>query len=716
MRFTPHAFLVLILAVSLSLTACGGGGGKTRSDRIPTASDIFDGPRPNPGVLQQFERRSMLFNARDHARIVSGSHLVLRSTGSSSDPSELLLFADTWLYVNPLTLLVGGRRSTFDHLTDTTINTVMREIGAKGIYVAPTRGSGSLWAFNKNGTVTGEDVVTFDFSVAAGDENQYGRFINTAMDNQFVIGMDMVPSFTGLGPDFFLAACNVREYPGVYCMIEIPQAMWPSLPMVSSRWEGVALDLENLTALSSKGILPAAMLSELSPLSRKTGWAATNEIPGVDGTKRRWVYRYFEKTDQPVLNWEDPSQAAHRIFSGSAVLQTGLQGQSLVGLRFEAFQGLEAAPPNPEPSDYFSIEPALSAAQSMGREIRRCGGWSWLRDSNLTLPALADFLNAETDLVYDSVFSPATEHALLTGDASLLRYMADQLLASRLDTRRLVHAMPDENGLTYALPHVSYMASVMLSQEAEGLRTKTLFEARSLADLQSPSPFSGGVLYTTSAGVAALAFGLSPEEVPQNLVHEISRGHSLMIFFRAMQPGVLMLSGQDLVGALPLSWRRMVDSPDKWDVEKYTRGAYALSSLTASVVVTPLGMAKTTSLYGPADVQIHKPDSFMVSIGKFLRERAEVRISNGVLVARPDTEGKGTIALATALENDGGLVLTVCNFSREKVKENISLAGVPGFKSGPVRTLGGNGQYSVRGSSVFVELGPWEGRAILIGN
>jgi trehalose synthase len=629
----------------------------------------------------------------------------------------MLNFADNWLFVHPMTLLTSSRSSAFDQMSDSSSWPVFREAGVRGLYVAPIQGGGALWAKDRDGKDTGDDVVQYDFSRAAGKDGSYQRMMGNVIDNNALLGSDIIPAATGLGPDFFLAARNVREYPGIYCMVEIPEDSWGFLPETSSEWSGAALGQAQIEALNAKGLLPKSMRDESSPLGRTGGWAATGVIRGMDGNRYRWVYRYSGSPEYAVLNWEDPSQTAHRILSGSAVRQVGLQGQALLGLKFEAFQGLEAAPEGLALDSAHSVEPALTAAQSMSRELRRYGGWSWLRDDDLPLNNVNDFLGSGADFLFDSVFSPAAEHALLTGDANLARFMADEALRLKIDFRRLVHVMPAQDGINYALPHLAGLAAAPGAENAPLFRSSIQTAMHAVAGKTTPAPVEDNRLYSTGPGLAALALGLTTQAEAQSRREDIERGHSLLIFFKAMQPGVMMLAGQDLAGVLPLQFDGTFTASPDFRPTDSSRGAYGLTMTSGSIAISTQGTPRAPQLYDTPDAQIHQKTSFLSTIGAFLRARTEHGIAKATLAARPATKGQGSIALLSRMPDGKSHLLSVCNFSREKVTETISLAAIPGLGatlSTKAAVIATGGSHSIAGGSVTVSLGPWQGRALLL--
>jgi len=705
---------VFLLVLCLALSSCAPSSQKTSGASAPTGGMLI--PRADPAYLQYLERQSMLLQSSQMAQIVSGSELAWRAPASAGSPESMLDYADNWLFIHPMTVLTTGRVSVFGQLTASSTWPMLREFGVRGLYVAPTQGSGALWARNRSGFDTGDDVVQYDFSRIVGNDDQYRQLMRSVIDNNALFGSDLIPGATGLGPDFFLAVRNVREYPGIYCMVEVPRALWKHLPDVAEEWGVAALDQAHIDALNREGLLPHAMRDDVSPLGRPGGWAATGGVRGVDGNTYRWVYRFYGTPDFAVLNWEDPSRAAHRILSGSAVRQVGLQGQALLGLRFEALQGLEAAPlglPEDAPGSSFSIEPARTAAQSIGREVQRYGGWSWVRDDSLPLHSVSSYLSSGVDYIYDSAFSPGAEHALLSGDASLLRFMADETLRLRIPSRRLVHVMPNQDGINYSLPHLSYLASGSGGEQAASFRRGTQDVMHSIAARANSPLVQNNYLYATAPGLAALALGATSLSEAQANIAEIKKGHSLLVFFKAMQPGVLMLTGQDLSGVLPLQW----GGGGAVQPQASSRGGYGLTSGAAGIPVTMQGMPRAPQLYPAPDIQVHMPNAFMQRIGPILRTRTQSDISKGSLVARPSTEGKGSIALVTRLPDGNGFLLSVCNFSRKAVTETISLIGIPGLGSIPSRltpiALGGH--HRVTGAqTIVVSLGPWEGRALLL--
>ena len=709
MIFSSRNLGLLLMVLLFCLSSCAQRPGwhkPVEGKTVEPAKTATAIPRADPSYLHQLEKRSMLGSSVEMARIVSGSNLGWRATPSGSGPQTMLDYADSWLALNPSMLVVDSRSTTLEYMGTSRFWGAVREAGVKGVYLAPTGGSGRMWATNGTDDGTREDVVSYTFAPEVGDDDRYFRMMRRFIDEHALVGSDLVPAATGLGPDFFLAARNVREYPGAYCLVDVPQELWNHLPPVESEWKGAPLTPAQVAALSKEGVLPEALVGNPT---HQGGWAATAAITGVDAMARRWVYRYHGAPAYAVLNWEDPSRAANRILSGSAVRQVGMLGQSLVGMKFDAFHGLEVAPDATRRLSFSGLGPAASAAQTMGREINRYGGWSWLRNADLTLDGMRRFLQSDVDFVTDNALSPAVEHALLTGNATFLRYMGAELVKSGIDARRLVHTMPAEYGVSYTLPTLQARAADG-DETAKNLLAQVTQEYRASAGRQAGMPVKNNVLYTTGAGLAAM--GLGQQADASSSSKNIEQGHFLLVLFKAMQPGVLMLGGQDLVGAMPLNPATMGNSEIPWDISFTSRGSYSLTTVS-SFASSGQSIARTTTAYGPADEQGFKKGAFISKIGELLKARTGSGVAKGRLVAYPETKTPG-VAVAITEIAPGRFMVTAANFSRQGVTESVDV-GKLGLSAGNVSSFIGSGSVNRDGNRVVFSFGPWEGKAAIMG-
>lgn len=721
--------LTLGLTLSLLLTGCGAPPAKQKSLLLPQGPSVT---RADPGYMQWLEKQSLLGSGSELARVVSGSQLGWRSPSLPPDPENLLRAADTWLLVHPMALIADGTPSAFAILAQPRAQELLRRTGARGLYVAPSGGAGAIWAYDRSATLTGDDTIQHGFSEAAGNDDEFLRLRRLTDNSRMLLGADIIPAATGMGPDFFLAARNVREYPGAYCMVEIPRDLWPYLPASATEWQARPLTRAQHDLLAEKGLLPASLSRDLLAWARPGGWAITGEVRGADGTLRRWAYRHAERYDMPVLHWDDPSAAARRILSSSIIQQIGLRGMALAGFRVEPLTGLDPLPRavfgnqgnQGDPGHAPGLEPAPTAALSLGRETRRYGGWAWQRD-RLPLPLLARTLHESADVAEDTVTSPAAEHALLTGDARPLRALLDDALRLGIDMRRLVHATPGPDGVDYALPQLapgmlppgSVAGDAALADDMRAtMRTRASLWASTM-----PLGGAGDMLPVTGAGLAALGAGFSHADAARADAREtIRRGHLALVFFKAMQPGLLVLHGQDLAGALPLDWHVMADSEERWDPALAPRGAYALYRTARTTVLTRQGMPRAPVAYPTPDEQLLDPHSFLNGVHAITAMRERTGIAAGRVAARLRTQGRGSIALAVELPGGRGMVVAVTNFGREAVTERLDMAATPKllelFGAGnPAVDLEEGTPLPLEGGRMVLHLNPWETRAILVG-
>ncbi|MCL2123821.1 MAG: LysM peptidoglycan-binding domain-containing protein, partial [Desulfovibrionaceae bacterium] len=400
---------------------------------------------------------------------------------------------------------------------------------------------------------------------------------------------------------------------------------------------------------------------------------------------------------RPIMDWEDPQAGARRILSACAIRRIGTQGATLLGIQTRALHGLN---PGTKPDDA-NPEPALSAAVSIGREVRRYGAWAWLEDE-FSLPQTLAFLRQGPDFALDTVSSPGAEHALLTGNAELVRFMYDQAGRIGLDQHRLVRRLPDERGLSYALPHLCSLGNTNSPFTPAQIREQARL---------SGGAWAGSTLYAGSAGLAALA--LREDSSSPAAKTRIRQGQTLLLFFKAMQPGLFMLPARDLLGTLPLDGKQGRRPPPGNEPSLAMHGAYNLLSTADDAPAGKSGLPRANVLYPPLDVQEMRPaENFLQSVGEILRVRKQTGIAAGRFVTRLPTKNPGSIALLFALPGAQGAVLTICNFSRAGSHESLNLGApeVQPFAKGGIRHIWG-----APAEASSVNLGPWQGTAFLLG-
>ncbi|MCL1915889.1 MAG: hypothetical protein FWG17_04195 [Desulfovibrionaceae bacterium] len=779
-----HAVSFVLSLLAALVSACAGFQDESERRVLPLPAKTG---RTDPGYVQYLERQSMLGHASRLSKIVSGSNLNWQNAATQPLPDELLNKGNVWLHIHPQNLLSSAQDPPLRQLGQEKVWDILRDTGINGLYLAPTGSGGNLWdherRFEPNGN---DDIIQYTFPKNIGSEQDYAGILQQAEARKMLLGGDLLPLAGGIGPDFFLSAQNVRDYPGLYCMFDVPEEFWALLP--SSRnnngadWHVTPMKEEEVRRLAEKKLIPEKMLQDDLPYVSRSGWAVTDEVRGLDGNLRRWVYRYAYSYKRPLLNIYDPSQTALKVLNGSLIYQVGILGNALAGYQTAPLIGLDAADKHePDITGASNYAASFRLAGDLARQSRSYGGWAWMQDE-LPLPFLREVMQSGPDLVKDSVLSPAVEHALLTGKTFLLGFMLDEAMKENIDFRRLVHTSSGPYGVDYTLPHLRYMSRLSELEEedwsGEFQASKVFFgtpglsadrgldflEARgdwhrqveneknldnSLAEIilyetlgqvrrKAQPPAGGGrmqaafensTLYTTPAGLASLALGLAPERTPNaEEQQEIRRGHMLMQFFKAMQPGIFMLGGQDLLGTMPLPFYRLLPSDPlkNWDKRLVPMGAYALSSGSEGGVLNGQSLPKAVSLYGPLDVQTLNSSSALKELGEILHLRRTLGVDKGVFTGRLPVSGAGMIATVTRLTqgsaftmNGGAYIIAICNYSRESGKESLDLSRFPDFAAMPgepaISLLYGDiGNIKREGNTLSLNAPGWSKALILV--
>lgn len=633
-------------------------------------------PRADPGYLQWLERQSMLGAAPELTAQVSGTERIWRNSSTARRLPVLLGAAPNWFALNPYTVstgqpvfraLAGGAGAGFPD--------ALPQAGLNGLFVSPTGERGDLWNKHNQSSPGGENVASLRFDPALGSDADFEKLAQRLEPLQIQMGGELPPAATGLGPDFILQARRAARFDGIYAMIAVPQKDWDLLPRLPDEWECLPLRPEAVAQLAQRGLLPDALVRDSLPWATPGGWAATGEVRGADGRIRRWVYRYSGDALRPVLLWQDPSGQARRIFSAAIIRHTGLQQQTLAGLRLEALMGLDvpagsaedaaaaqaAHPGGGDAARFARLTPGLDALDEAAREVHRYGGWA-MQDDVLPPSLTPVVLAGAVDFSRDSITPAAAAYALLSGDAAPLAALLRASQASGVDQSRLARGLHDWQA-------VDWRPLLDLPQGRELIR-----KAQRLAG----APPEAMQLWTTPASLAARALGLKTAEASASAADGSGKSAALreacllLLGWRVGLPGLSFVSPQDLSGALDLS-RSTADLP-------------------ASLGLTPLwggnpgGVAPDApSAFGALEQQWADRQSFLHSMARLLRARRDAGLAEGKLLA-VFSGPPGCVAVLSALPS-GGCWLLAANFSAEK--RIFPLALPAGITARTVRDIGG---------------------------
>ena len=368
----------LFCCLACCLAACTSQKHAARPASGATAAQAASNglPRADPGYLQWLERQSMLGAAPELTAQVSGTERIWRNSSTARRLPVLLGAAPNWFALNPYAVstgrpvfraLAGGAGAGFPD--------ALPQAGLNGLFVSPTGERGDIWNKHNQPSPGGENVASLRFDPALGSDADFEKLAQRLEPLQIQLGGELPPAATGLGPDFILQARRAARFDGIYAMIAVPRKDWDLLPRLPDEWECLPLRPEAVAQLARRGLLPDALVRDSLPWATPGGWAATGEVRGADGQIRRWVYRYSGDALRPVLLWQDPSGQARRIFSAAIIRHTGLQQQTLTGLRLEALMGLDVPAGAAEDaaaaqaSRFARLTPGLDALDEAAREV-----------------------------------------------------------------------------------------------------------------------------------------------------------------------------------------------------------------------------------------------------------------------------------------------------------------------------------------------------------
>lgn len=634
-RFFRIASALLILALTLA--------GCTRSLPENRKTELSE-HRTGPVYVQWMEDQTCLRKAAGITSVVSGSSLGWQH---GSRRSRLPKDARVWFHASAPLTAWSGQDSFLAALARGNTASRLSALGVQGLFLSGLSDTGDEWAGRSPAFSLGEDETSLGFGRLGGTENDYQSFLAAFSQAGLLTGGMLLPAHTGMGPDFFLASRAVRDYPGLYAMTELPpraasllsspthttespeneQDMLPPSVRRRAQISGISpLSPRQIESLANAGFIPSALVQDRQPLTDvPRGWATTGPVAGVDGVQRRWLYRWYEKPDRPVLHWDDPSGTARRILEASLIQQAGLRHQILVGTSVGAWMGLDAA--SSEVDSKSSSTPGRQALSDLVRNAHRYGAALLVRDA-FGLPDLAGLQSSGADFFFDSALSPALELSLLKQSASPLRKSLSLALRLHIDQRRLWRGTPDGTAFSEA--------DAILPLLPDGWKAILLSKRGGRSDLRLNAPT-----------LAAVICGLEPGEKPDSLTTRAIRDiHLLQLAARAFLPGLLMLSGSDLDGGLPegSTWRA---TPPLWQ----------LQTLPASKQGLPSGYPLYRHL--PVAEGMEEP------LARILRARTSTGIASASLISVPFCGSDAVFAAVSALPG-GGYLVFFGNFSAEQ--------------------------------------------------
>src|SRR6478735_1990396 len=372
--------------------------------------------------VKWLETRSMLSQSGKLSRELSGKSAQWHHEFAEPQPRKAIQQASVWLLSYPASVITRRGETVIATWGDDELWNALNEIGIDLLHTGPVNRSGGIKDREYTPTMdAGFDPISFDIDPELGSVKDYRSMVRVAREHHGIIAGDLVPLHTGKGADFLLALRGYKDYPGIYTMVEIDNKDWPQLPAVDNPWKSALVSDEVAEKLRRAGYIPGRIDScDADPEVRKSsGWSATGEIEGVDGKRRRWVYLHYFKPGQPVLDWLDPSCAAQQVVSGNVVRTIDDLGAKVLRLDAVPFLGIE---PKQGSATAFHFQHPLSILNTnyLAFMTRKLGGWTF-QELNAPPETVKQFLDEGPDFSYDFFTRTEGLHALLMGDAALLR-------------------------------------------------------------------------------------------------------------------------------------------------------------------------------------------------------------------------------------------------------------------------------------------------------
>ncbi len=637
-----------------------------------------------------------------------------------------------WFAAYPDSLVGEPGTKALDILASPQLHELLSDIGVEAVHTGPMKRSGSVTGTEYGPSIDGhfdriESVVDPEY----GSEAEYRNFVTVASRHGVDVIGDLVPGHTGKGPDFRLAERKEPGFPGLYTMIEIRPEDWSVLPSVQSGDDSVNLSQANIRSLKDRGydlIGPLDAEVFARPGIKESSWSATDIVRGVDGQDRRWAYLHIFKQGQPSLNWSDPSYAAHRLITADMLHSLKVLGAK--GLRLDAtmFLGIEAG--SRTEKGWLAGHPlSTQVTDLLGMMIRKFGGFSF-QELNTDLQTIQQSLASGPDFNYDFSTRPGYIYALVVGDGGPLRLMLRQMLSYEIQPTRLVHGLQNHDELMLETTHLSVFGDETFEWEDSRERGDSLFQrihqeviaatSGSRAPYNQAFAMSPGVC-STLPGLIAASLGIQDiTQITLEQNEKIKQIHLLAAAFNALQGGVFLISGWDLVGALPIPTESVEDLIADNDHRWINRGGYDLLGVGDGVDFSIHGLPKAQSLYGDLETQLKDRGSFASRLKAMLSLRKSLGIAESELVSVPTVTDPGIVILlnklAKAEGNHHAWQITALNFGTARVRQSVTYAGLAGNAKVRWSNLQGAVAEDVVfvGDSLTLDLRPLEAKLIVV--
>ncbi len=675
---------------------------------------------------ENLENESMLYNSAKLAKNYSGKKTQWQHPYGLPQPEQICAKTSVWLDFYPRALITDDNKTVLETLGNPKLWDILEDIGIQGVHTNPMKLAGGIVTGKLTPSVDGGyDRISINIDPEFGTQEQYIEMTKVIHSYKAVVIGDLIPGHTGLGSDFVLACMNYKGYPGIYTMVEIDKNDWSLLPQVKENEFSKNLNFKQVDSLKNKGYIVGRLERVIfaEPGVKISNWDATKEITGIDGKKRRWVYLHVFKAGQPSLNWLDPTYGADRLIAGDVMQSLGVLNMD--GLRLDAngFLGVEKRPGKQkawsegEPLSVVSSNLISMLVRKLGTFTRKLGGFTF-QELNLTMTDMKKMLEYGADFSYDFITRTAYLHALITGDTAFLKLNISLMNEAKLSAIRFIHALQNHDELTYELVNLNEHANEEFFYKNKKFTGRQIRQQIRKEDfskiLTQKTPYilgSGNGPCTTMVGLCAAALGVKDIfSMTQKQKDEVKKAHLLLTFFNAMQPGIFMVSGWDLVGAYPLKPEQVKDLIKDGDNRWINRGAYDLLGSNPNKQTSPSDLPVAQTLYGPLPQQLQDSSSYVSNLKKMLKIRKVHKINLSQMIDLVKVKNTSLYVMVYKLY-DNSVLMTALNFSKDPIQEKIDTPHIKNKKAVNIIT-DNKEEKKYFSSSINLQLEGFEGKAI----
>src|SRR4051812_15563810 len=152
--------------------------------------------------IQWLEERSMLYQARQAARLVSGHGAQWQHPYGDPQSREAVKVASVWLLDYPGSVITRPGKSVIETWGEEDLWQALESIGIELLHTGPLREAGAIEGRRHTATIDGWfDPISLDIDPELGKREEYRHLVRTAAAHRASIAGDLIPLHTGMGSD-----------------------------------------------------------------------------------------------------------------------------------------------------------------------------------------------------------------------------------------------------------------------------------------------------------------------------------------------------------------------------------------------------------------------------------------------------------------------------------------------------------------------------------